>query len=218
MYRLIIRKERGGGDQYGDVDGIITAVHSLFSNYFWWISFPLKILFRFKETFKHTFTQKPSSLIISWVLLCNLLFWTLLEPFLGGRSAVTFQVEENQCDRRRLFLFSFSVNAPNEWVTCLSNSYRKAKGGKAGFRGLLWRTWTKRRCDLTQASKEKKDSGRLRVCKRNSDGSQTKTHVTLLRYMLEIHKMHEQNSLCRMTHYQIDRLKNTYVYHAFISI
>lgn len=80
-----------------------------FSNYFWLISsFPLKILFCFKETFKRTFTQKPSSLLISWVLPCNRLFWTLLEPFFGGGgSAVTFEVEANQCDRRRLlFLFS----------------------------------------------------------------------------------------------------------------
>lgn len=46
MYRLITRKEQGGGwgeGQYGDVDRIITAVHSLFSNYFWLISsFPFE--------------------------------------------------------------------------------------------------------------------------------------------------------------------------------
>ena len=74
------------------------------------------------------------------------------------------------------------------------------------------------RCDLTQASKEKKDGGRLHVCKRNADGSQTKTYVTSSGYVYEFHKMHEQNSLCCMAHYQIDPLKNTYVHHAFTSI
>lgn len=53
----------------------------------------------------------------------------------------------------------------------MSNSYRKAKGGKAGFRGLLLRTGKKIRCDLTQASKERRTVGDYAFVKETATGA-----------------------------------------------
>lgn len=53
----------------------------------------------------------------------------------------------------------------------MSNSYRKAKGGKVGFRGLLLRTGKKIRCDLTQASKERRTVGDYAFVKETATGA-----------------------------------------------